>query len=96
MWIENSRQSFLVPILSSDIARRIGSEDARDLGKDTDFVNRVQVRDNVTIGSLVLEEESTNVWLSAFHHFLDRCNHRWVANDHCLVKSGEEGASCDG
>ena len=90
MWIENSGQAFLLSLLAA-----LSRENARDLGEDSDRVYRVDVRDDVTVRILVLEEESTEVRLTPAHHLLDCSNDSGIADDDSLVKTREEGTTSD-
>ena len=89
--IKNGSKTFLLVIVL--IALRC--EHARNLSKDSDGVYRVNVRDDVAVRVLVLEQKRAKVGLPATHHFLDCCHDRGVPNDDCLVKTGEEWTTGD-
>lgn len=43
----------------------------------------------------VLEKESPEVGLAAFHHVLDSCDDSRIANDDSLVETWEEWSACN-
>jgi hypothetical protein len=65
-WVENE--------LEGSIAVVDGFETLGYLGEDTDFVDLVDVGDDVCVGAFVFEEEGADVGWSATEHFVDGCD----------------------
>lgn len=93
MWIQDSRQAFL--FIFSLFAATCRGKHARDLGKYTNRVDRLDIRYDITINIFVLQEKCTKIRLTTFHHFFYSGNNVWVSDHDSLVESGEERAACD-
>jgi hypothetical protein len=84
--IQDSCETFFLVV----VAPSSGSKHTSDLRKDANLVNRLDVRNYITVRVFVLEEESTKVRLAAFHHLLDGSNNRRISYNDSLVKSWKE------
>ena len=93
MGIENSSQPFLLLVPSPCYTG--GGKNTSDLSKNTDGVNRIDIRDDVRVCLFVFEEERAQIRLAALHHFLYSCNDMGITDDHCLVETGKEWSSSD-
>ena len=59
--------------LEGSVAIMYRFEALRDLREDSDFVDLVNVGDNICVGVFVFEEEGTDICRSASEHFVNRC-----------------------
>jgi hypothetical protein len=92
MWIQDSGQTLFLVVTSPAVR----SKHTSDLSKNTDGMNRVNIRNDIAVRLLVLEQKSAEIGLTALHHLLDGGDDSWIANDDSLVKTGKERTSCNG
>jgi hypothetical protein len=92
MRIQDSSQPFF--FILSIFATTCCGKHARDLGKDTNRMDRLDVCNDIAVDIFVLQEKSTKVRLAAFHHLLDGGDDMGITDDDCFVESGEERATC--
>jgi hypothetical protein len=85
--VKNSCQAFFFLILFPGPAG--GGKHTSNLGKYTNGMNGVDVSDDVRVSLFVFQEKGAQVGLSALHHFLDSGDNMGIANDDCLVETGE-------
>jgi hypothetical protein len=94
VWVKNGGETFL--LLLALLTRRRCCKHAGDLRKHSDRVYRVDVRDNIAVRVLVLEQERAEVWLPTLHHVLDSSDDLGVADDDCFVEAREQRSARDG
>jgi hypothetical protein len=59
-------------------------------------MNRIYIRDYVTVTVLVFKQECAEVWLAALHHVFDSSNDGRIPNDNSFVETRKEGSSSNG
>jgi hypothetical protein len=92
MWVQDSGQVFFLVVTSPAVR----SKHTSDLSKNTDGMNRVNIRNDIAVRLLVLEQKSAEIGLTALHHLFYGGDDSWIANDDSLIKTGKERTSCNG
>ena len=92
MWIQDSGETLFLVVTSPTIR----GKHASDLSKDTDWMNRVDISNDIAIRMFVLKQESAKIRLAALHHLFDSGDHGRVTDDNSLVKTRKERTSGNG